>query len=100
MPWDLSRDLDRAFASGLGTVEVCWRGTQVPGWLNEEDVLERDGSGELVTVRRTVVRIATSAVPEDGQDFDTVRIGAVEYSVRDQAREDDGALTRLVLAKA
>ncbi len=100
MVWDFTRDHTHAFTCDApGTVRCTLRGVVVSGFLNEEDGFEQDTSGNRVFVRRTVLRLLTQDLPAGSTRGDPITVDGTAYVLREFALEDDGLITRLILAR-
>ena len=70
----------------------------VRGFLDEEDVLTADTTGEQILVRQTVVRIGLGSL--ELSVGDDLTADGTDYTVRDLQRESDGAILKVLVARA
>lgn len=96
MRYDFSRDLAAAF-DGPDTVDVECDGETTGGFLNDEDLVEEDETGQHVYPAGTVCFIrngSLSALTEHGR----IHIDGAEHRV-DKALKQDGVFQRLLVVK-
>lgn len=86
-----------AALSGPGGSEVLHDTGTFRGFLDEEDVVQADVTGENLLIRQTVLRVLTGSPAVERGDIVTVE--GTDYKVRDSRREADGAMTTIVLAR-
>jgi hypothetical protein len=87
-------DLDALLAQ-LG-VSVLYGGATVNGLLDQEDVLETDGGGFQVAIRRQVVRVKTGALAALSVNS-AITVDGNPYHIREVRLEGDGAYTAITL---
>lgn len=96
MRYDFTRDLAAAFA-GPDSVTVEGDGERTGGFLNDEDLVEEDETGQHVYPAGTVCFIrngSLATLTEHGR----LTIDGVEYRV-DKALKQDGVFQRLIVVK-
>jgi hypothetical protein len=97
---DVARDVMHALRHAPGAVRVTLAGRTAPGLMEVQDELLLADGGAGVYGAQTSVTIATGSLPglRIGAAVSVrLRRGTVSGTVREMARIDDGALTRVYL---
>lgn len=95
----LTNDLDAILADPLFSSAVVFGALKTSGHLDWEDVLDKDGSGLDVFVRRRTVRIRTGTLP-GLKNGSAITVDGAAFVVHDSNHRDDGLLTDVVIAAA
>lgn len=82
-----------------GGVEVVYGAVETWGHLDTIDLHAVGGEGEGVIGTQRSVLVATGKIGTVTMDSE-ITVGGTSFQVRDHAREDDGATTRILLRDA
>lgn len=88
-----------AMIRGSGGVPVVAGAVTTWGHLDTVDELVLDQDGAAMSGTRLVLKVATGILPPL-RNRAVLTVDGTSYQVREHAREGDGALTRVLLAKA
>lgn len=96
MPYYGSADIIAMLKGPLG-LDVTIGGTATRGFLDEEDVVNPDVTGEPRKVRQMTLTILSGSA--EATMGETVIIDGISYVARDTLLQADGALTTIVVAR-
>jgi hypothetical protein len=98
MPLGSDADLDFMLQDAGNATQATYGTQSCYGVLEQSDVLEGSGDGAMIQVRATTFLFRTSAL-RDLVDNAAITIGGQRFKIRRNDLEDDGHLTRLILAR-